>query len=143
MYIHIHLHTYMHIHLHIYIHIHIHIHQGLIQKQKVDIDGENSAQISIAAKNIVTHDDPKLWLWGPNKLYAILIFHFFILNVINIIKKLELLFLIVYIWPKIESRHAQIVVPKIGMLMLKIACINPCTHIHITTHIQTHTYTHM
>ena len=60
MYIHIHLHIYMHIHLHIYIHIHIHIHQGLIQKQKVDTDGENSAQISIAAKNIVTHDDLKL-----------------------------------------------------------------------------------
>ena len=47
--------------------------QGLIQKQRVDIDGENSAQISIAAKNIVTHDDLELWLWGPNKLYAILI----------------------------------------------------------------------
>ena len=29
-----------------------------MQKQKVDIDGEDSAQISIAAKNIVTHDTP-------------------------------------------------------------------------------------
>ena len=29
-------------------------------KGKVDIDGENSTQISIAAKNMVTHDDPKL-----------------------------------------------------------------------------------
>ena len=28
---------------------------------------------------MVTHDDPKLWLWGPNKLYAILIFHFCII----------------------------------------------------------------
>ena len=34
--------------------------QGLIQKQRVDIDGENSAQISIAAKNIVTHDGLEL-----------------------------------------------------------------------------------
>ena len=28
--------------------------QLLIQKEKVDVDGEKSAQISIAAKNIVT-----------------------------------------------------------------------------------------
>ena len=33
--------------------------QDLIQKQKVDIDGEHSAQITIAARNMVTHDDPK------------------------------------------------------------------------------------
>ena len=62
----------------------------------VIIDGENSAQISIATKNMVTHDDPKLWLWGPNKLYAILICHFFIIFMLSIYpKKLELLSLVV------------------------------------------------
>ena len=53
--------------------------QGLIQKQKVDIDGEKSAQISIAAKNMVTVDDAELWLLGLSKLYPILIFHFFLI----------------------------------------------------------------
>ena len=48
-------------------------------KRKVDINCENSAQISIAAKNMVTQDDPELWLWDTNKLYAILLFHFFII----------------------------------------------------------------
>ena len=48
-------------------------------KRKVHIDNDNSAEINIAAKNMVTHDDPELWLWGPNKLYAILIFHFFLI----------------------------------------------------------------
>ena len=31
--------------------------QRLIQKQKVDIDGENSAQTSIETKNILKHND--------------------------------------------------------------------------------------
>ena len=34
--------------------------QRLIQKQKEDIDGENSAQTSIEAKNILKHDDHEL-----------------------------------------------------------------------------------
>ena len=34
--------------------------QGLIQQKNVDIDDENSAQISTAAKSMVTHDDPEL-----------------------------------------------------------------------------------
>ena len=51
----------------------------LIQKQKEDIDGENSAQTSTEAKNILKHDDHELRLLGPNELYAILIFHFFII----------------------------------------------------------------
>ena len=33
---------------------------GLIQQKNVDIDDENSAQISTVAKSMVTHDDPKL-----------------------------------------------------------------------------------
>ena len=53
--------------------------QRLIQKQKVDIDGENSAQTSIETKNILKHNDHELWLLGPDELYAILTFHFFII----------------------------------------------------------------
>ena len=35
-------------------------HQGLIQKEKVDIDGEKGAQISVVIKKIVHKEDPKL-----------------------------------------------------------------------------------
>ena len=36
---------------------------------------------------MVTHDDPELLLWGPNKLYAILICHFFIIFMLSIYQK--------------------------------------------------------
>ena len=66
-------------------------------KRKVDINCENSAQISIAAKNMVTQDDPELWLWDTNKLYAILLFHFFIIMFKRNLFFLKLPFLIVLI----------------------------------------------
>ena len=55
--------------------------QGLIRKEKVDIDGEKSAQISTVAKKIVTQNDSRLWLWDPNKLgitIILFIFHYYI-----------------------------------------------------------------
>ena len=54
------------------------IHHGLIQKEKVDINGEKSAQVNTEAKEIITqYKNPRLWLWGPNKLY-ILFFYFLV-----------------------------------------------------------------
>ena len=55
------------------------IHQGLIQKEKVDINGEKSAQVTTEAKEIITqYKNPRLWLWRPNRLY-ILFFIFLLL----------------------------------------------------------------
>ena len=48
--------------------------------------------------------------------------------VADMIKKLELCLLVVIILFKIEFGHAQISVPKISKLTLKIACIRPCQH---------------
>ena len=43
----------------------------------------------------------------------------------DLIKKLELCLMAVLVLLKIKFRHAQISVPKIGILMLKTTCINP------------------
>ena len=47
------------------------------------------------------------------------------------IKKLELHLLVVIILFKMEFRHVQIGVPKIGKPMMKTACINPCKLLHL------------
>ena len=42
------------------------------------------------------------------------------------IKKLELCLMVVSVLLKTEFGHTQISVPKIGIPMLKAACVNPC-----------------
>ena len=64
----------------------------------------------------------------PNKLY--ITFYIFSLlcsdYIANLIKKLELCLTVVSILLKIRFGHIQISAPKIGIPMLKTACINPC-----------------
>ena len=102
--------------------------QELIQKEK-DINGEKSGEINIVAKETKTGDS-RLWLWNPSKLHITTTLMFFLLcsYVIDMIKKLELCLLVVAIFFKIGFAHAQISMPKISTIMLKIACINPCFH---------------
>ena len=49
--------------------------QGLMQREKVDIDNEESAQISIVAKKTLAQR-----LWSPNKLFMTISFFFFIVT---------------------------------------------------------------
>ena len=98
--------------------------QGLIQKDKVHIDCEKVAQISILANKIASQ-------WWPNitikefKLFITFIFYFldFLDYAPDLIKKLELHLVIVSVLLKIW--HAQIIVPKIGTPVPKTAWINP------------------
>ena len=46
--------------------------------------------------------------------------------VADLIKKLEMLLMVVPVFLKIKFRQAQISVTKIGIPMLKTVCINPC-----------------
>ena len=41
--------------------------QGLIQKERVDLAGERGGQMCRLATEIIK-DDPRVWLWSPNKL---------------------------------------------------------------------------
>ena len=69
--------------------------------------------------------------YGTQASYTLqLLLMFFLLcsYVIDMIKKLELCLLVVAILFKIGFAHAQISMPKISTIMLKIACINPCFH---------------
>ena len=74
--------------------------------------------------------------WSPNKVvqtnYTLHLFCIFSFScsdyVADLIKKLELCLTVVSILLKIRFGHAQISVPKIGTLMSKTACINPCGH---------------
>ena len=50
-----------------------------MQEEKVDIEGEKSAQISVVAKKIVMQGWSKLWLWSTNKLYLILVSYFLVI----------------------------------------------------------------
>ena len=43
-------------------------------------------------------------------------------------QKMKLRLMIVSVLLKIKFRHTQIIVPKIGIPMLKTACINPWKH---------------
>ena len=51
--------------------------QGLTQKQKVDIDGENGVQISIVAKSIVTQGWPQTMIMEPKEALSYIYFSFF------------------------------------------------------------------
>ena len=70
--------------------------QGLIRKEKVDIDGEKSAQISTVAKKIVTQRWLQIMVTGPKQAGHYNYFvHFSLLYsyyVSDMIKKLELIF---------------------------------------------------
>ena len=97
------------------------------RKKKVGIDGEKSAQISIAAKT-VTKRWLQIMIMEPKQathynyfdVFSLLCSHY----VIDMIKKLELHLLVDIISLKIEFGHIRISVPKIGTPMLKTACIN-------------------
>ena len=103
--------------------------QGLIQKEKVDIDGEKSAQISIAAKNIVTQRWLQIMVMGPEQAVHHNYFVVFPLlcsyYVTDIIKNWSWYLLVVKVLFKIEFGHAQISVPNIGKPIRKTVFINP------------------
>ena len=68
--------------------------------------------------------------YGVQTNYKLYLFYIFSLlcsdYVADLIKKLELCLTVVSILLKIRFVHTQISVSKIGILMLKTACINPC-----------------
>ena len=102
--------------------------QGLIPKEKVDINGEKGAQISIAAKKIVTQGRPEIMIMKYKR--AIHYICFFSLHHVHVMLLIWsknwiyvyylLLFLISF-----KFGHTQISVPKVGILMSKTGCINP------------------
>ena len=67
--------------------------QGLIQKQKVDINGENGAQINIAAINNVTQGLAQILIMESKQAVSYISFSFFLLlssyYVINTTKKID------------------------------------------------------
>ena len=87
--------------------------QRLIQKEKIDIDGEKSVQIRIVAKKTVT----QRWLQIVSKQathynYFVVFALLSLCYVTDMIKKQELCLLVVIILFKIEFWHAQISVLK-------------------------------
>ena len=102
--------------------------QWLMQKEKVHIDCEKDAQISILANNILT----QWWLniiikKSKQTLHLFLIFLLLCSHYVSdLIKKLELCIMVVSVLFRVKFGHAHISVPKIGVPMSKTACINPC-----------------
>ena len=103
-----------------------------MQKEKVDIDVAQGAQISIIAKKIVTQRWLQVMIVDLKQTTHYNYYVIFSLScscyVADMIKKLELCLLVVIILFKIEFGHAQISVPKIGKPMPKVACITLCTY---------------
>ena len=109
--------------------------QGLKQKEKAHINCEKGAQISILANKIETR-------WWPNIIIkeskqTIHYIYFLFSRYVHIMlliwwKKLELRLMAVLVLLKIESGHAQISVPKIGIRMTKTTCINPWVYLLLT-----------
>ena len=97
---------------------------GLIQKVQVDIDWEKGTQISILANKIATQvRSPKeLSIHYIYFLFSRLLCSYYIAD---LIKKLEMCFMVVSVILKIEFGHTQISVLKIGIPMSETACINP------------------
>ena len=90
--------------------------QGLMQKEKVDIDNEEGAQISNVAKKTLAQR-----LWSPNKLFMTIIFFFLLLclcYVTDMIKILELGLLVITILFKTEFGHLLFVKSCIIALFL-------------------------
>ena len=77
--------------------------QGLMQKQNVDIDGENDLLISIVAKNIVTQEWSHIVVMESKQaicyiyftIFSLLYYRYYLITIIYMIKKLELQFLMV------------------------------------------------
>ena len=97
--------------------------QGLIQKEKVSIDGEKGAQISVAAKKIVTQRWSEIIILNYNLvfLFSLLCLYY----VTDLVKKLELSLFVTFSFQRIKFGHAHISVPKIGKSMSKKVCVNP------------------
>ena len=97
--------------------------QGLIQKEKVSIDGEKGAQISVAAEKIVTQRWSEIIILNYNLvfLFSLLCLYY----VTDLVKKLELSLLVTFSFHGIKFGHAHISVPKIGKPMSKKFCVNP------------------
>ena len=97
---------------------------GVNTERKVDIGCEKGTQISIFANKIARQ------VRSPNGVQIHFIYfsfsHYYV-QIADLIKKLELCLMVVSVLLKIEFGHTQISVPKICILMLKIACINHCT----------------
>ena len=75
--------------------------QGLIQKEKVDIGGENGAQISVVANKIVTQGGSEIMIVKQAINYTC--FYFLVIMLIyvtDLIKKLELSLLVTFIFNK-------------------------------------------
>ena len=90
--------------------------QGLMQREKVDIDNEESAQISIVAKKTLAQR-----LWSPNKLFMTISLFFLLLRlcyVTDMIKILELGLLVITILFKTEFGHLLFVKSCIIALFL-------------------------
>ena len=103
--------------------------QGLIQKEKVHIEYEKCAQISILANKIAAQWWPILPLRSPNKLQIAFIFYFFVI-MFTLCSWFDLKSRIAFngsfSFVQDKFGHAQISVPKIGIPMSKTVCINPC-----------------
>ena len=106
---------------------------GLIQKEKVDIDDEKGAQISIVAKHFVTQVWSEIMIMKYKQAihYFRFLFSYYVYIMLLIWSRnwnyvyWLLLFLI-----RSKYVHAQISVPKIGIPMSKRVCINPWKQRH-------------
>ena len=78
--------------------------QGLIQKEKVDFDGEKGAQITILAKKIVTQGWSAIMIMKYKQaIHSVCFFIFLLLclyYVTDLIKKLESHLLVTFIFDK-------------------------------------------
>ena len=94
---------------------------GVIQKEKVGINFKKGAQISVLANNIATNWWPNNIAIKESKLYITFIFTTPLCC--YLIKKLELGLMAVRVLLKINFRHVQISVPKIGIPTFKTVCM--------------------
>ena len=83
-------------------------------------------KLAFSPTRLQHNDDPSIVIKESKRtnitfiIFSLLCSHY----IINLIKKLETHLMVVSIFLKIKFRHAQISVPKIGILMSKTACIN-------------------
>ena len=105
---------------------------GLIQKEKVDIDDEKGAQISVVAKHFVTQVWSEMMIMKYKQAihyFRFLFYHVYIMLLIWSRNSKYVYSLLLFL---IRSKyvHAQISVPKIGIPMSKRVCINPWKQRH-------------
>ena len=94
----------------------------VIQKEKVDIDGEKGAQTIMTTNKIVTQELPYIMIIDSRRVIACICFRYYVH--ITVCYWL----LIVLILLKMEFGHAQISMPKSGISMSKRAYDNPLRH---------------